>query len=64
MLRPSIYVSTIADGTWLILAIRIIHGNADRVTSHLGTERLFARLPHADKQFEVYKGYEHGMLQS
>lgn len=41
-------------------AIRIIHGDADRVTSHLGTQRLFARLPHTDKEFEIYPGYEHG----
>ena len=47
----------------LSTALRIVHGDADRVTSHLGTERLFARLPHSDKQFEIYDGYEHGKQQ-
>ncbi|KAK1924824.1 Alpha/Beta hydrolase protein [Papiliotrema laurentii] len=44
------------------IPIRIIHGSSDRVTSHLGTQKLFNRLPNKDKQFEVYEGYEHVML--
>jgi acylglycerol lipase len=42
------------------LAIRIIHGSGDRVTSHLGTLKLFDRLPNEDKEIEIYEGYEHG----
>jgi hypothetical protein len=45
---------------YLTLAIRIVHGTADRTTCHLATARLFERLPHADKQLELYDGYEHG----
>ena len=30
------------------------------MTSPAGTERLFKRLPHEDKQFQIYDGYEHG----
>lgn len=41
-------------------AIRLIHGSADRVTSHLGTLRLFDRLPNEDKEVEIYPGLEHG----
>ena len=40
----------------------MIHGSSDRVTSPAGTEMLFKRLPHEDKQFELYEGYEHGEL--
>jgi hypothetical protein len=43
-------------------AIRLIHGSSDRVTSHLGTLRLFDRLPNADKEVEIYDGYEHSEL--
>nr|XP_031862767.1 uncharacterized protein CI109_001779 [Kwoniella shandongensis]KAA5529839.1 hypothetical protein CI109_001779 [Kwoniella shandongensis] len=42
--------------------IRLVHGNADRATSHLGTLRLFDRLPNPDKEIEIYDGYEHVML--
>ncbi|KAK8869772.1 hypothetical protein IAR55_000340 [Kwoniella newhampshirensis] len=42
--------------------IRLVHGNADRATSHLGTLRLFDRLPNPDKEIEIYDGYEHIML--
>lgn len=41
-------------------AIRLIHGNKDRATSHLGTLKLFDRLPNKDKQIQIYDGYEHG----
>ncbi|BEJ04485.1 hypothetical protein CcaverHIS641_0203020 [Cutaneotrichosporon cavernicola] len=44
------------------IPIRLIHGSSDRATSHAATERLFQRLPHDDKQFELYDGYEHIML--
>ncbi|WWC89994.1 uncharacterized protein L201_004924 [Kwoniella dendrophila CBS 6074] len=42
--------------------IRLIHGNKDRATSHLGTLRLFDRLPNEDKEIEIYDGYEHVMM--
>ncbi|RXK39497.1 lysophospholipase [Tremella mesenterica] len=41
--------------------IRLVHGTSDRVTSHLGTLKLFDRLPNADKECQLYEGYEHGM---
>ena len=41
-------------------AIRIVHGNKDRATSHIGTLKLFDRLPNDDKEIEIYDGYEHG----
>ncbi len=41
-------------------AIRLIHGTSDRATSPAATQRLFHRLPHEDKEFELYEGYEHG----
>ncbi|WVR05205.1 hypothetical protein IAU60_002217 [Kwoniella sp. DSM 27419] len=37
-----------------------LHGNKDRATSHHGTLKLFDRLPHEDKEIEIYDGYEHG----
>nr|ODN88525.1 lysophospholipase [Cryptococcus depauperatus CBS 7855] len=40
--------------------IRIVHGNKDRATSHIGTLQLFDRLPSHDKEIEIYDGYEHG----
>lgn len=46
----------------LILAIRIVHGSADRVTSHLATLKLYDRLPNPDKEIEIYEGYEHGQF--
>ncbi|KAL7424075.1 hypothetical protein Q5752_001660 [Cryptotrichosporon argae] len=42
--------------------IRIVHGDADRATSHLGTIKLFHRLPAEDKELEIYEGYEHVMV--
>ncbi|WVQ98766.1 hypothetical protein IAU59_005897 [Kwoniella sp. CBS 9459] len=42
--------------------IRLVHGNKDRATSHLGTLRIFDRLPNEDKEIEIYDGYEHVML--
>ncbi|WVQ78304.1 hypothetical protein IAT38_000389 [Cryptococcus sp. DSM 104549] len=42
--------------------IRLVHGNADRATSYGGTLRLFDRLPNADKEIEIYDGYEHVMV--
>ncbi|ORX39914.1 Alpha/Beta hydrolase protein [Kockovaella imperatae] len=42
--------------------IRLVHGSSDRVTSPSGTLRLFERLPHQDKQVEIFEGYEHIML--
>ena len=42
------------------LAIRLVHGSSDRVTSPAGTGMLFNRLPHPDKEFEIFEGYEHG----
>ncbi|EKD01598.1 lysophospholipase [Trichosporon asahii var. asahii CBS 8904] len=41
--------------------IRLVHGSADRATSPAATERLFHRLPNADKSFKLYDGYEHVM---
>lgn len=41
-------------------AIRIVHGDHDRATSHLGTLKLFERLRPKDKQIKIYEGYEHG----
>ena len=43
-------------------AIRLIHGSADRVTSHLATLQLYDRLPNDDKEIEIYEGYEHSKL--
>lgn len=43
-----------------LIALRLVHGNADRVTSFRGTEKFSRRLSHPDTQFQVYKGYEHG----
>ena len=45
-------------------AIRLVHGSGDRVTSHIGTLKLFDRLPNDDKEIEIYEGYEHGTLWS
>ncbi|WVQ71657.1 hypothetical protein IAR50_001197 [Cryptococcus sp. DSM 104548] len=42
--------------------IRLVHGNKDRATSHIGTLKLFDRLPNDDKELEIYDGYEHVML--
>ncbi|CAD6582923.1 MAG: alpha-tubulin [Tremellales sp. Tagirdzhanova-0007] len=42
--------------------IRLIHGSADRVTSHLATLQLYDRLPNDDKEIEIYEGYEHIMV--
>nr|XP_019013572.1 lysophospholipase [Kwoniella pini CBS 10737]OCF52353.1 lysophospholipase [Kwoniella pini CBS 10737] len=42
--------------------IRLIHGNKDRATSHLGTLKLFDRLPNTDKEIQIYDGYEHIMM--
>lgn len=44
------------------IPIKLVHGTADRATSHHGTLRLFARLPHEDKECQLYEGYEHVML--
>ena len=44
----------------LTVAIRLVHGSADRVTSPKGTLGLFERLPHEDKSVEIFDGYEHG----
>ncbi|WWC61076.1 uncharacterized protein I303_103654 [Kwoniella dejecticola CBS 10117] len=44
------------------IPIRLIHGNKDRATSHLGTLKLFDRLPNADKEIQIYDGYEHVMM--
>lgn len=53
-------LATQEPGTDDAAAIRLVHGNADRATSFHGTEKLFERLPNADKQLEIYDGYEHG----
>lgn len=45
---------------YLTVAIRLIHGTKDRATSPEATRRLYERLPNADKEFELYPGYEHG----
>ncbi|KAK4685570.1 acylglycerol lipase, partial [Tremellales sp. Uapishka_1] len=42
--------------------IRLVHGSKDRATSHLGTLKLFDRLPNEDKEIEIYDGYEHIMI--
>ncbi|WVW83037.1 hypothetical protein I302_105054 [Kwoniella bestiolae CBS 10118] len=42
--------------------IRLVHGNKDRATSHLGTMKLFERLPNKDKQLQIFDDYEHVML--
>lgn len=42
-----------------LAAIRLVHGSADRATSPAATERLYERLPNADKSFKLYDGYEH-----
>jgi hypothetical protein len=42
-------------------AIRIIHGDHDRVTSHLTTIQFFDRISSKDKELEIYHGYEHVM---
>ncbi|ORY27166.1 lysophospholipase [Naematelia encephala] len=44
------------------IPIRLVHGSADRATSHVGTLKLFDRLPNEDKEVEVFEGYEHVML--
>lgn len=49
-----------APDCFLTQAIRLIHGSQDRATSHLGTLRLFDRLPNEDREIEIYEGYEHG----
>lgn len=43
-------------------AIRIIHGNHDRATSHLATEKFWERIPNKDKEIGIYEGYEHVMM--
>ncbi len=59
----------VTDSTYFLVfqlispAIRLIHGSADRVTSHLGTIKLFDRLPNEDKEVEIYEGYEHSESQ-
>lgn len=42
-------------------AIRIIHGDKDRVTSHLTTMKFFERISSKDKELQIYEGYEHIM---
>ncbi|WRT67175.1 uncharacterized protein IL334_004141 [Kwoniella shivajii] len=42
--------------------IRLVHGNKDRATTHIGTLKLFDRLPNEDKEIEIFDGYEHVML--
>ena len=41
---------------------RIIHGNHDRVTSHLHSVKFLEAAGSRDKELEIYEGYEHVMM--
>ena len=45
----------------LPLAIRMIHGDKDRATSHLATMAFYERINSPEKEIQIYEGYEHVM---
>ena len=42
-------------------AIRMIHGDKDRATSHLATKAFYERISSPEKEIKIYEGYEHVM---
>lgn len=46
----------------LLTALKIAQGKNDRVVDYRAAQRFFARLPHEDKEVEIYDGYEHVMM--
>lgn len=48
---------------WFI-AIRIIHGDRDRATSHKATMEFFERINSPEKELKIYEGYEHVMMKA
>ncbi|KAJ9104772.1 hypothetical protein QFC19_003913 [Naganishia cerealis] len=56
------FTETVDNAGYTKTPIRLLHGDADRTTSHKASMKYMDAVTSADKSIKIYKGYQHVMV--